>query len=436
MNLINYHNFFKKNCKNLNIDNYLKYKFDQKVIKKSIKLIKLLLSVKLIFKSPKKTNLVIFDDVSSKDLRKYLLKNQKIFILKNRFQRIDRIYLSIKIIIKFFINLKLILKPNFFLQDIYFLSVIEFLEPKLVLTFIDNSLQFSKLCKVNKSEKINFLAIQNGTRLEWREQDFLFKKKLIKKNLNLSYSLSHFLSFGEFENDELKKYGINIKKITYVGSIRLANFLKDLYLKKINISKHKFDICLVSDYGAWINKYYGLNINDFTKAEEGMIKLIKFTIKFCVEKKLKFILSFKRKYKTEGYLEEQSWYKKILTKEEYNYILNNSNYKNEDTSYKCCFESKVVLGNMSALLRENLAFGNKILSCNFTKKNLYDFPIEGICKLKNCNYDEFCKRLIYIIKINKKTYFSKITKRKNYLVEHYDFNKCFKTINNNIKIYL
>ena len=75
------------------------------------------------------------------------------------------------------------------------------------------------------------------------------------------------------------------------------------------------------------------------------------------------------------------------------------------SGYKCSFESKISVGTMSTLLRENIACGNKILACNLTKEKIYNFPIKGICSINNCNYLSFEKRLINILKIKKYSVF-------------------------------
>ena len=139
------------------------------MVKKLFKIFKKIFNSKLIFGSPKKYDLVIFDCTSLVDLQKYLLKDENYFVLKNRYKDINEVYLSAKIIFHFITNLRLILKKNVFIQDIYFLSIIQFLQPKVVFTFIDNSFQFSKLCKINTNKNIKFVALQNGARYQRHE---------------------------------------------------------------------------------------------------------------------------------------------------------------------------------------------------------------------------------------------------------------------------
>ncbi len=178
-------------------------------------------------------------------------------------------------------------------------------------------------------------------------------------------------------------------------------------------------------------------MNKITQADSGLVKLIKYTIEFCIKKKLKLILPFKRKIGAPSYKEEQGWFKEKFSEREYDYILKNSQqHDGLYSGYKCSFESKVVVANMSTLLRENLACGNKILSCNLTKSDLYDFPLKGICSINNCDYEQFENRLLTILEISKSDYFSKIEKNKDYLMHTNNPETCFRIIRNSINEYL
>ena len=404
------------------------------MVKKLYKIIKKLISSKIIFSLPN-CEILIFDGTSLNDLKKYLLRNEKYFVLENRYEKIKEIYLSPKIIYKLISNFIFNYK-NLLIQELYLITIIQIIKPKVVLTFIDNNVQFSKLSKININRNIKFIALQNGSRIQWHEQLFLFKKKLIGKNINLDYFFPHFLCFGEFEKDECEKHSIKVEKFTFVGNIRLSNFLKDVELKKILIQKNKYDICLISDHGAWLNKYNGTQMNKITQADQGMVKLIKYTIKFSQKYNFRFIFSFKRKPSSSGYEDEQKWYKENLTFEEHSYLIKNSLIHKEYSSYINSFESKVVVANMSTLLRENISCGNKILSCNLTNSYLYDFPIKGICSINNCDFDTFSQRLLNIINIEKKDYFNQLETKKNYLIHYIEPDKCFNAIRESIYKYL
>ena len=135
---------------------------------------------------------------------------------------------------------------------------------------------------------------------------------------------------------------------------------------------------------------------------------------------MKFIVPLKKPKNTVLHETELNFYKKHLTNNEYNYLISNYLERNVESysSYMAMFQSKIVVGNASTLLREKLSTGEKILSCNLTPTNLWNFPIEGICSIKNCTYQEFEKRLLSIYSMSKKDYFSKLNKDKCYAMEY------------------
>ena len=66
------------------------------------------------------------------------------------------------------------------------------------------------------------------------------------------------------------------------------------------------------------------------------------------------------------------------------------------------------MGCQSTLLRDKLGLRQKILSSNLTDYKNYNFPINEICTINNCNYEEFSSRLDKILNIELKNYFQNI----------------------------
>ena len=135
---------------------------------------------------------------------------------------------------------------------------------------------------------------------------------------------------------------------------------------------------------------------------------------------MKMIFTWKRnkKLSIKNYNDELVFYKKHLNDIEFNYLVSNSIEKDKFSSYKAMFQSNIVVATYSTMLRENLGIGGKILSCNCTYSDIFDFPIEGICSIKNCNFQEFEKRLLDIHSISKENYFSRLSKDKYYVMEY------------------
>ncbi|MFL2887588.1 MAG: hypothetical protein ACJZ3C_01225 [Pelagibacteraceae bacterium] len=144
-------------------------------------------------------------------------------------QNINKIYVTAGLIFNVFKNYK----GN--LLTAYIISLIQIIKPKVVFTYIDNSYKFSEVAR-SLSKKIKFVALQNGARHEIKENDYMFKKKLIKRNLNNFFFIPYLLCFGKSEISLYKKCNIKVKKFKTVGYIRLENYL-NYYQKKLKRKK-------------------------------------------------------------------------------------------------------------------------------------------------------------------------------------------------------
>ena len=144
--------------------------------------------IKIIFNKPYQKNLIVFDDTSFNDL-KYLLKDKDYFLLSVRSNMIKKIYINKKIILILLKNYK---KLNLYSNRIwtaYLVSLIQLIEPKLVITHIDNSLKFSDVSKFLQN-KYNFLTIQNAARY-----DLIIDNQ--EKNLVKNLFIQNFCCFGQ-----------------------------------------------------------------------------------------------------------------------------------------------------------------------------------------------------------------------------------------------
>ena len=253
------------------------------------------------------------------------------------------------------------------------------------------------------------MAVQNANRLDYEENYYRFKNKICRKNDNLEIFIPNFLCFGNQEERLAKYYNLKIDKFYKFGSIRTANFFYYLNKNKIDLKKNLFDICLISEPGIKKNLQFKVKT-----VEDGLGNLAKYAIKFSLENNLRFIFSSKRPKGTELFNQEIAFYKKHLNQKEFNYLSANfSDKKDVYSSYFAIFQSHIAIACQSTLLREKIGLGQKILSCNMTKFKLYDFPINGLCTLNNCNYDEFAKRLNNIINLSDDEYFKGLNKDKD-----------------------
>jgi len=388
-------------------------------------IIKLIFRVKIIFKEPKKYPLVVFDKDSMVDI-KNVVKEFDYFVMENRIHHIENIYISINLLRLFIKNYK----NN--VMTAYLVSLLELIKPKVVITFIDNSEKFSDLAKI-LSNKIKFVAIQNAYRIDIIENDYLKKISKKKADLNKSFYIPKLLCFGQHNIDLYKKFKLKTKYFVKVGSLRLANALKHIKDNKVKLKKSKYDVCVISDTASSFTLKGLLQNLDSTDEssgfhfDKGMAYTVKYAIKFCIKFNKKFIFILKRKSNKIKQKRELDFYKKYLSKKEFSFLISNTtkNKVGRFNSYIEMFQSKVAVSTISTMLGENLALGRKILACNLTNLELLDFPNGGICSMKHCSYEKFEKRLLYILSISEKKYYSKLRKNKNYIV---NFSKKISTI--------
>ncbi|MDA9077521.1 hypothetical protein N9K39_04230 [Candidatus Pelagibacter sp.] len=391
------------------------------MFKKFLLLIKFFFKTKIVFKEPQEKNIVLFDKEGSSEFIN-VLKNKKFFLMANRPQHIKKIYLFPGLIFPLIRNF------NTNLATTYLATLLEKINPKIVITFSDNSYKFSELAKI-LNKKIKFFAIQNAFRLDVLENHFLFKTRLKKYNLNKKLFIPYFFCLGQFEVNFYKKYKIKTGKIFKIGSLRLSNAIHYFKSRKIDFGRKFYDICLISDttYNAHFLNETKNKILEFENLKNGLAQVVKYTINFCMKNRKKLIFITKNKKFDNAFANEMNFYKKRLTKNEYKFLIKslNKKYLNNYYSYLAMFRSKVTVSTISTMLSENLAVGNKVLACNLTNIKILNFPIKKICSINNCNYKNFEKRLMNLLILSRNKYFSKIGKQKNYLVA---FNKKISTI--------
>ena len=359
--------------------------------------------LKITFKKPNNKNLVVFDGMSNEDLA-FVLNDFEYSVIENRKDRIKEINLSIHLLaysILYFY--KIIIKNKLNLNILYCYALIRTINPKVIITSIDNSVQFFKISKLLERNCF-IMSIQKHNALDFPKFDYRFKKKLTNLDFNSEVYIPNYFCFGEEEIKLSKEWNLDIKNFYKCGSIRSSNYFHHLKENNIKIQKDKFDICLISEVAPGENAYMGRE-----NLEEGFGKLAKFTIKFAIENNLKFIFASKRR---EGSIRseiELDFYKKYLDKNEYKYLLDNLNKKKDNYgSFNVLFQSSIAVGCQSTLLKDKISRKEKILSCNLTNFDMYNFPIKGFCSVNNCDYKMFSTRLKRIKEMSLAEYFQDI----------------------------
>lgn len=372
--------------------------------------IKKILKLKIVFKLPLKKSLLIFDDTSVEDL-KFVIDEFDYFILSVREDKIKYIIFHPRIIYNFILNVK------HGLVKAYLISVIEVISPKIILTNIDNSWQFSEIAKI-LHDKFKFFAIQNGSRYDFKRYEHQFRQGIYKKNINKIFFIPNLLCFGDYEIDDYKKFGIQVNNFYPVGSLKLANFI---HQNKIDINKKKdyqYDICLISDSMVLhFDKKFGTQ-NDI----ERFGKYLRFTIKYVRENNKKFICAFAKINSSKKILEgELLFYKTFLEQDDYNFLIENSSLnfnKDRYLTYDLILKSNLSISAFSTLIREHMSIGRKAISINFMKNDLFNFPINGDCKLGECEYDNFKYHIDKVLALKEVDYLNSFDMPASYLMQY------------------
>jgi surface carbohydrate biosynthesis protein len=287
--------------------------------------------MKIIFKKPQKRKILIFDRQG--------LQVFRFFFHDSQFEVLDRRKESINI----YILLVTLLNDGY--KDFrtnYLKNYIKIVNPKIVLTFIDNNFRFFLLKK--DYPKAKFICVQNGS----RDENF-FKELKKYYDLNKNLEIDYFFVFNKIMKKKLLPY---IKsKYYYTGSIK-----NNFYFKKKNI-KHRY-----KKYITFITQ----TTSFFRQIEVIVFKELQ---KFCSQKKINLVFLekknsdifnedfFRNKFGPEGWIYEK--------------------YKNMQNTYEIINQSFMVIFIDSTLGYEALSKGIRVacfpyksLNKRFRKNNM------------------------------------------------------------------
>ena len=339
------------------------------------------------FFSIEKKKFVIFDCVGS-DLISEILPKDQTFIMSARVNLIKKILINFKTI--FFLIRNLFSRS---MQLNYFISLINQIQPKFVLTTIDNSINFSILSKYFEG-KINFVAIQNATR-----SDIL----LNSNNNNKSLYFTNYMGFSDFDLDLMKKKNINLKNFFSAGSLRNSYYKQYLYKEKKDTIKD-FDICLVNKTIFENGKMVSSEV-----AADTFI-LLNFLAKYVSKFKKKIIIQSKLSYnEAEKYFIEKL-FEGCQYKISWRDIVNFN-------SYKSISSSELVIGAPSTLLREASVYPKTKIVCFDTAITFGKFPFRGINVIKDNSYEKFEEKLNLLFELDYKEYIKKLEIKPEYLMQ-------------------
>lgn len=344
-----------------------------------------------IFKINKK-DIVIFDCVNSRVLLEILPKNQT-YVISSRVHLIKKLLVNLTTISFIFKNL--------FYRSIqlnYFISLIIQIQPKFVITTIDNSVTFSNLTKYFEN-KVKFIALQNAARGGIYENT---------DDSNKFLYYSNYMGFSNFDLELMKKKGIKIKNFFSVGSLKNSYFKKYIQ-KKIDNQNKNFDICFIS------KRIFENDQKVSSKAAEDSFTLLKLLANYIKKYNKSIIIQSKSKKLN---LVEKIFFDKLFTGTNYKIDLLDNELK--FNSYRNISSSKIIVGAPSTLLREASVYSDTKILCFSTENKDDKYPYAGLNLLRENSSEKFDERLNLLFALPYEEYVKKLQPKHNYLMENID----------------
>ena len=327
---------------------------------------------KWVFNKPKKTKILIYDNDCIEELN-FLLENKSFEIFHTRYEQIN-IYVLLSSIFK---NGLRNIKEN------YKLNYFNFVQPKVVITLIDENPGFFKLKNIYNQAK--YVSVQ----LHFKDNIFYdYINKFKKKNKNYKFKCDNTFVLGE--NDAVKYRNFIDSEITNLGSIKNNNNI----IKKNFKGKIK-EILFIDSIPIKRN----LNFKNLRGYK--IFHLLKM---YCREKKLKLSLlpkhrsNFEKKYR-EVY-EDNDWiYLQSKNSLESYQTINNAQFvvfDNTTLGYEAlsknirgvCFPEIFPYKNYSKSFKKEGPFW----STNINKKKL-DKKIDSVMQLTNKKWKKYIKEI-------------------------------------------
>lgn len=330
---------------------------------------------------PETADIVIFDETNSHIVRKALNKDYSVAVFKARPEEI-RIGLKIALcFLRFLGQLHLsdartrargfirgILKQ---LRCIYIESCLAAMNPKAVVTFIDNDPTFhwlSRNCRL-----FPLLAIQNGGRLRYASTD------------SPEYYLQHYFCFGVHEKKVFPEFGYRVENYYPVGSL-LASLS---FERARRVETNKYDLLIVSTWRGNIG--FAQDVKDSMRSMEIMDRLL---ARYIGSRSIRaaVILRAERNgehWNVPGIGTEFDYYKSIY--QDCVEIIDT------DFAVRNVFplmqQSHLIVSCLSTALIEAYGTGKKVLYCNFTGTDMYHKDFPPCIVTTDCEWEPFLRKL-------------------------------------------
>jgi surface carbohydrate biosynthesis protein len=356
---------------------------------------------RIIFQNPRKSEIAIFDDSSQWILNKTVLYDMDYTVVHARHEKYH-LTIDIGIIfIKYLFKIKIrdmFSHPRLlgFIYKLYLLSCIAYIQPKVVVTFIDNNFYYQWISR--KYQGARFFAVQNGVRYQHDLTIWLPDSPREAKTI----SMPTLFCFGQYEIDLYRKHNHQVDEFFPIGSLR-GGYFQSESIKKRKSGK-AIDILYVSQ---WVEEV--TLAGNFRCENEGIHLMEEYLLKYATEKKKKVVIMTRtNKVEEIEYFKGVFGTKAIIIKSKPQKML----------IYKLMWESNVMITFCSTAAIEAFGWGKKIFSCNFSGDDNYDMPGKPFWFLKLKNFKEFKRILDDMRHMDESEFYERTENERKYLMNY------------------
>ena len=297
---------------------------------------------------PVPTDVLIYDRVGSQFISRALSKDIRWAIFDVRRWEIN-VHPAALAYLPLFLYKKIISDTPYWRQVgwriLFQMAEIKAINPKVVISFVDNSRNFNIMSRVYSNAA--FMGLQNGFR------------GIEVAGLAPQLLLPTLLCFGREVKDRYQQEKCGVSRFVIGGSLKNSLYLKT----RKSPPSLKYDFC-------WVSQFRPARFGDTMPVlKHNSVVLLDFIQRYCQEngKTLCIACSCKER----GFSFEYHFLLKNLTLPGVRLIPNDDN---NFSSYKAIDQSHVTVTVNSTVGFEALARGNKVLFCNFSEDPYFDVP--------------------------------------------------------------
>jgi len=338
----------------------------------------------------KSCDILIFDDEGSDILLNCIPAKSSFFIIKNRVE--IPLFVSLSFFVNLFFNVIEYRKPRIAIIR----ALIKHLKPKVIITYIDNSLA---ICKIKKLfPLIPLIAVQNGTRFDFS----------VKNRDRMEYD--YYFSFGSVEADIFKQGGHTVSNFFPIGSLRAGIYLNEFFAEH---KEKEFDLCYISQFdpiphnSSEVDKWTYEMIASYHEVGKRYFYLI---AKFAEENKLSLCVAMRYPKNSANFANENEYYS-FLGQAKVEYIPQNG-----FSSYQAVQASRVCFTISSTLGYEALGWGERVIFAKDSKEvnslvmqgawtdNLVTHRLPQLQRLYSLDYSELSFKATELLKMTNEKY--------------------------------